>query len=355
MLSMRKTVEHGLQSRIQRALACLTLPLAIMGNALASDLPAAPGRLIDVGGFNLHIQCNGAGQPTVLLEAGLGGVSLEWANIQAELAHTQRVCSYDRAGMGWSDAGPMPRTSGEVVTELHELLNKAGEQGPFVLVGHSIGGYSAQLFAARYPALSAGLVLIDSSHPEQIERFAAPPTSVNLAPRGRLMQLMPVRVPEHMPEQVRASAAALAVALKARQAVTSELESYRASAAEVQAGVVPNIPLIVLTRGQQQWPHDERGDRMEALWRTLQAELARKTDMAGQVVAARSSHYIHLDQPELVCAAIRIVATAARQAGGINAQRVAMQQGLQDLASQFTQIASVSAPALLPQLLAMNH
>ncbi|MGH9331314.1 MAG: alpha/beta fold hydrolase, partial [Vicinamibacterales bacterium] len=136
-----------------------------------------PGRLIDVGGYRLHLNGTGAGRPTVVLDAALGGSSVSWALVQPEVARFTRVCSYDRAGFGWSDAGPMPRTVGRIVGELRTLLDRAGEPSPYVLVGHSFGGLVLRVFAARYPADVAGLVLVDPAHPEDW---------VNPAPKERV-------------------------------------------------------------------------------------------------------------------------------------------------------------------------
>src|SRR5262245_44665980 len=99
-----------------------------------------PGQMVDVGGYRLHIQCMGAGTPTVVLNSGAGGFSAEWSLIQPELAKTTRVCAFDRAGLGWSDPGPEPRTPARIADELDALLTHAGIKGPLVLVAHSAGG-----------------------------------------------------------------------------------------------------------------------------------------------------------------------------------------------------------------------
>ncbi|MEU6781234.1 alpha/beta hydrolase [Nonomuraea angiospora] len=121
--------------------------------------PPAPGRLVDVGGHRLHVRCTGSGAPTVVLEAGLAESSASWDAIQRGLPG--RVCAYDRAGYAWSQDGPAPRTADRAAAELRALLAAAGEAGPYVLVGHSYGGTIVRLFAHRWPALTAGLVLID--------------------------------------------------------------------------------------------------------------------------------------------------------------------------------------------------
>ncbi|HET9861254.1 MAG TPA: alpha/beta fold hydrolase [Nocardioidaceae bacterium] len=134
---------------------------------------AAPGRLYDVGDHRLHLDCHGHGSPTVVLANGMGGVSVAWARIAAPVAATTRVCAYDRAGQGWSDEAASPRDGIESAEDLHTLLAVAGEHGPYVLVGHSTGGTYAMTYAARYPEQVAGMVLLDSSSPEQFTRMPA--------------------------------------------------------------------------------------------------------------------------------------------------------------------------------------
>lgn len=131
----------------------------------------APGDLIDVGGFKMHIHCIGEGSPTVILETLSGGTSSYWGWVQPEVAKTTRVCVYDRAGRGWSEPDPEPITLGRTVRNLHTLLSNARIEGPYVLVGHSIGGIYVRQFAADYPEEVAGMVLVDASHPEQFDRY----------------------------------------------------------------------------------------------------------------------------------------------------------------------------------------
>jgi len=123
------------------------------------------GQLVDVGGHRLHICCAGQSSPPVLLDSGFPGTSLSWTFVQPELAKFARVCSYDRAGLGWSEAGPLPRTSRQIVEELHGLLRNAQIEGPFVLVGHSFGTFTVRLYASTYPEEVAGMVLLDPIHP----------------------------------------------------------------------------------------------------------------------------------------------------------------------------------------------
>lgn len=165
----------GWVGRLLLGLVLLIVALAGAGAAYqtiadrnANTAYPPPGQLVDVGGFRLHLNCLGQGSPTVILEDGGGGFgSLDFTYIQPELAKITRVCTYDRAGYGWSDPSPYPRSSEEIVKELHTLLQRAGIQGPYVLGGLSLGGYFTRLYATRYPDEVSGMVLIDASHEDQ--------------------------------------------------------------------------------------------------------------------------------------------------------------------------------------------
>src|SRR5215203_2997488 len=160
------------------------LTLAVIGatyQAIATQIDQStyspPGEMVNVNGRLMHINCMGEGSPTVILEAANLGMSAHWVRVQQQLAKSTRVCAYDRAGMGWSEAGPQPRDAKQISSELHTLLKVAGTEGPYVMVGHSYGGLYARMYAARYPKQVAGVVLVDSSHPEQFTR----------SPEGRAM------------------------------------------------------------------------------------------------------------------------------------------------------------------------
>src|SRR5215218_808170 len=160
------------------------LVLAVSGAIYQAIAPARderayppPGQLVDVGGHRLHIFCVGQGSPTVILESALGAMSAHWVRVQQQVAETTRVCAYDRAGMGWSEPGPEPRDARQISSELHTLLKDADTEGSYVLVGHSYGGVYARMYAARYSEEVAGVVLVDSSHPQQFTR----------SPEGRAM------------------------------------------------------------------------------------------------------------------------------------------------------------------------
>jgi len=159
---------------------CIVLALSCIGGAYetyreSTDTVAMAGRLIDVGGHKLHINCTGTGSPTVVLEPGLGELSTAMAWIAPAVATTTRVCVYDRAGRGWSESAGYPQNSVDVATDLRTLLHRAGEHGPFVFAGHSAGGIYVMNFARFYPHDVAGVVLLDSMSPDQYTKIASWP------------------------------------------------------------------------------------------------------------------------------------------------------------------------------------
>src|SRR5918993_3763302 len=180
-LSQGTRPRSGLVSWIRRGLmwtiaGLLTLALiGVIYQAIATQIYqrtySPPGEMVDAGTHNLHINCLGEGSPTVILEAANLGMSAHWVRVQQQVAQATRVCAYDRAGLGWSERGPEPRDARQISSELHTLLEgAAGTEGPYVLVGHSYGGHYARMYAARYSEEVAGVVLVDSSHPEQFTR-----------------------------------------------------------------------------------------------------------------------------------------------------------------------------------------
>jgi pimeloyl-ACP methyl ester carboxylesterase len=152
------------------ALAVIAAIYQVVATQIDQRTYPPSGEMVDVGTHTLHINCLGEGGPTVILEAANLGMSAHWVRVQQQLAQTTRVCAYDRAGMGWSEAGPEPRDAKQISSELHTLLKGADTEAPYVLVGHSYGGLYTRMYAARYPKQVAGVVLVDSSHPEQFTR-----------------------------------------------------------------------------------------------------------------------------------------------------------------------------------------
>ena len=143
------------------AFGILALAASLYGQTAADYQP--PGRMVDVGGRKLHIHCTGSGRPTVVLEGGGGAHAIDWALVQPQVAGSTRICSYDRAGLGWSDRGPAYETVEQTVSDLHNLLRAADENGPFVLVGASIGGIYIRAYQRTYPDEVAALVFTNSS------------------------------------------------------------------------------------------------------------------------------------------------------------------------------------------------
>jgi pimeloyl-ACP methyl ester carboxylesterase len=236
-----------------------------------------PGQLVDVGGHRLHIFCVGQGSPTVILESALGAMSAHWVRVQQQVAETTRVCAYDRAGMGWSEPGPEPRDARQISSELHTLLKDADTEGPYVLVGHSYGGVYARMYAARYSEEVAGVVLVDSSHPEQFTRSpegramyeqtrrlgAAIPWLTRLGVI-RLLNIYPAHpdLPPHQRTQIEAFNSST-------QQLSTTAEEFRATPetmAEVRnTGTLGDKPLAVISAGEQSSSWLELQDELAAL------------------------------------------------------------------------------------------
>jgi pimeloyl-ACP methyl ester carboxylesterase len=273
------------------------------------------GRSFDVGGYRLNLNCSRQGSPAVVLDSGVGEPARVWALVQPQIAEFTRVCSYDRAGYGWSDAGPRPRTSSRIVEELHALLAQAGIAGPFILVGHSFGGLNARLYAAKYPGQVAGLVLVEASHPDQEAKGFKPPVSplASLDPillrLGVLRALFVLDGARRLPAALHEELEYLMLQPKAIAASLDEVRNFSASAAAVRAtGKLGDMPLIVLTGAYSA----QRNPRLHDVWiHELQPDLVRLSTRGKQIVVD-SGHYIPLQQPEAVVQAVREVIAESR-------------------------------------------
>ena len=309
-----------------------------------------PGPLVDVGGWRLHLNCAGearTSQPIVILEAGAGDFSVDWSLVQPGVARFARVCSYDRAGSGWSELGPRPRTMHQLVYELHTLLDKAGERPPYVLVGHSFGGWLVRLYQSRYPADVVGLVLVDAAadNPWRKTPDKGLVRSSDLAtgtPIPEVKTSDPLRyseIPERFVTMITDQVPQLSAHANdpPRDKLPAEAQRMRTwSYAQVKmhisndnpfeaeelgmlraqrtrtAHALGDLPLIVLARGlaQDSSPAGQKGEQEH---NRDQAVLVALSRMGKQVVAKRSGHHIPLDEPDLVVAAIRDVIAAGRR------------------------------------------
>ena len=254
-----------------------------VGDAYAEPTSASEG-LVDVGGYRLFVRCMGHGSPTVILEAALGNSSQTWSGIQPAVGDFTRVCVYDRAGMGRSDPAPRPRTSQDMVDDLRTLLDRAEIPGPYVLVGHSFGGFNVQLLARQDGGVSVvGTVLVDATPAQWIQ------VSDQLG--------LPVPSPQQNPEGV----------------------DIRASATQVlTAPTFPDVPLIALGRTiftpppPATLPPGYPLAEVSRRWTELQAAHAALSSRGELRLVDGARHFIHLDRPEVVIDAIADVVASAQ-------------------------------------------
>jgi pimeloyl-ACP methyl ester carboxylesterase len=290
------------------------LGLALVGAIYESIAEAAdakayppPGQLVDVGGYRLHINCTGTGSPTVVIVSGLGDWSTSWGGVvQPEIAKTTRVCTYDRAGFGWSDANSLPGEAAQFARELHTLLQNASVPGPYVMVGHSLGGLIVRVFAHDYASEVAGVVLIDSMNPRQVSEtlsnklalFSSIEAALARVGLGRLLVKLPALFPRMPPGE------------EAYYPILSRPQTFQTSANEYRGLPVSvksfgDLPLIVLTAKQ----NDNAG------WPEWQTELLQLSSNSQQVFAENSGHTIQLDEPEAAVAAILQMVQQIRERG----------------------------------------
>lgn len=237
----------------------------------------APGTLYDVGGHRLHLYCAGAGAPTVVLESGLGGTSAGWARLTAELDHTTRVCAYDRAGQGWSDDVDAPQDGPAIAADLHTLLARAGEPGPYVLVGHSAGGPYVMTFAAEYPDEVAGMVLLDSMSPYEFTALPGFASEQSMMRRGLgvlpslarlgIARLLPTSAWSSLPEPAASQVQAFSASARGMRNMRDEQSMYPTVFEQAKALTsLAGKPLVVVTATESMQQHDE--------WIELQDRLA---------------------------------------------------------------------------------
>ena len=312
-----------------------------VGNARDAKRFPQEGRSVALGpefpGVSLNIHCTGEGSPTVIMDTGLGVPAVGWDFVQPEVAKFTHVCSYDRAGYGWSTSGPMPRTSQEIARELHALLAAAGEKGPFILVAHSFGGYNVRVYAKDYPSDVLGLVLVDTSHEDQVK--LEPPSmqaftkkqTEHMDRQKTLASLMitfgvarltnndtgGMNLPKSFAEEVKY----LELQPKYIAATMAEFASFEESADEVRAaGNLGDRPLVVLTAGKlpdvSQLPKELNREDMQAfekLWiDDLQMREAHLSTRGKRIIVTDSTHKIPILRPDTVISAVREVCDEVR-------------------------------------------
>lgn len=307
------------------AIAATVASAPVLAQQQPGSIGPAPGRLVDIGGRKLHFICSGSGSPTVVLEAGAGAFAIDWSLVQPAVAQSQRVCSYDRAGAGWSDQRDAVDTPARIIRDLHLGLAAAGEKTPVVLVGHSMGGVYARLYQLEFPGEVAGLVLVDPSSEdglftlyqgkavaiasltsEQL-RTTMPTAPVNVARRSpqtgspfsllppalyelrvkleqRVIEAIPLSVPAEVVREFQAGEHA---------ALSQLLQSQKQADAPIA-----RVPLVVLTRGD--------GNR------TAHAILAKLSPNSRHTIVSGAAHEIQLTHPQVVIQAIGDVVAAAR-------------------------------------------
>jgi pimeloyl-ACP methyl ester carboxylesterase len=284
-----------------------------------------PGRRVNIasGGSSLsmHIDCIGQGTPTVILDSGLGDSFMSWQKVQPQVAKFTQVCSYDRAGIAYSDPSPRPRTSEVIAQELNSLLQAARVSPPYIVVGHSMGGYDVRVFTGLYRDQVAGMVLVDASHPDQEKRLPVELSGME-ASWLRETELLEFGMPFGIPRLlglcdenpvVRAADCNFHTAGEG----IAEMKSFRESAVQAAAsGSLGDLPLVVLSHDPEkpsaEFPAD-LASRINDDWEKMQEEMAHLSSRGTQSIAKGSGHYIQTDRPDVVIDAIRTVVDEARQ------------------------------------------
>lgn len=292
------------------------------------DKPRPPGQVMDIGGVRLHLHCLGEGSPAVIFDAGAGAWSIFYRGVHERVAQETRACAFDRAGLGWSEPGPVPRTSQRMAEELHALLREAGIDPPYVLVGHSLGGYNARLFADRYRDELAGIVLAEAPHEEQWERLPAETLALvqaaveldrqtaEAARRGAIpRESVP---PWEGPPGLRAAYDAEMADPVTYESRAAEMAAAVESAAQVAATRdLDSLPLAVVSARNSFAAFQGAGIPIEtanATWMAMQEDLLGLSSASRWFVSEIGDHRIQLTDPDLLVEAILHVLQAGRGA-----------------------------------------
>jgi pimeloyl-ACP methyl ester carboxylesterase len=310
----RKITEHIVL--LLAALVAVSLVASTGFNAIALHhfRSTPPGQMYQVNGHTMRIDCTGSGSPTIVLDAGLGNDGLIWGGVQPVLAKTTRVCSYDRAGFGWSDALPPPRDADHIATELHGLLAAAKISAPIVLMGHSIAGMYIRDYATRYPAEVAGLIFVDGSTPLQ-NRNPVFKARDGGGPPSRYQTLMneaafAAGIPRLFGQCGRSfpgfdpAAAKLQAEDLCRErsgAIADEEASFDRSGEEVmRTGPYGALPILIFSQDTAKAAAEGEPLELGNAWNQMQEELKKLSTRSRRIVAKGSTHYIQLDRAELI-------------------------------------------------------
>lgn len=278
-----------------------------------------PGELIDIGGYKVHLHCTGeqtGNQPIVVIEAGAGSISADWVLVQPEIAKFTRVCTYDRAGLGWSDPGPEPRSSQQYASELHTLLEKANEEPPYLLVAHSFGAHTVRIYTQMHPEDVDGMVLVDASHPTmetgKSEMSAGQFKLWEFFARCGFFRLVGKQAWEaQVPSMAKISNYPYPVLLAPQYFETGRLESLVTVESKKQAeetGPFGDLPLVIITHEIPDLftslPEGEM-EAAEEIWQTGQRDLTNLSTNVQFYIAEGSGHNIPVENPEIIIDVVR--------------------------------------------------
>ena len=319
-------------------LSCLIAPLFVF----SQNDPPPNGKLVDIGGYKLHIDMKGKGSPAVVMIAGSQAFSFDWSLVMPGISGITQVCTYDRPALAWSDPGPMPRTFDQDIYELHTLLQKSGVKPPYILVGHSLGGIIARLFEKKYPTEVKGLVLVDATSEDavlfmngKIQRLRTfsqnrtippvktkPDTSTKIPPMKDMEEMWKMmgepktespfdRLSKKFQEQ-------RIWAMRQPKFLLADNGPYWADEfAAMYADSLyslGNKPIYVLSSGRDAFSKNT-DSAMKAIWLEKLEQKEKMSNLSSNskhIITTKSGHEIHLEEPELVINAIKEVIMAVR-------------------------------------------
>jgi pimeloyl-ACP methyl ester carboxylesterase len=300
--AVRKVAEGSVLSVAAIIVFALTVSSALNAGNYAAFRSSPPGMFYRVNGYRMRIDCAGRGSPTLVLESGLADGGLIWDGVQQSLARTARVCSYDRAGYGWSDSAPSPRDADHVADQLHALLTAARVDGPIVLMGHSLGGIYIRDYATRYPTQVAGLIFVDSSIPLQDKkgvtmRFPPRPLVQSALSTGIVRLAFGLQYPN-------APAGAIDDASYPNlQEASEEMADFDLSGEEaLRAPSFGELPILILSHdpATDAAGSDPNGVQGAQLFDGMQQELLGLSERSRRIIAKGSRHAIQFERPRLV-------------------------------------------------------